>query len=340
MKLNRSQRYARSQVATCLLFIFCFAVVNPCHSLSIVTPTVKGSAAKPFEKKKVAVFGAGGYLGGCVFGFLQRAASLYGTGIAGIASPRCISATGVGSMSLNGILSKHFILAQADESFIKLTDMTSVSSIQGRVSGFDAAVMATRCTVEQRPVTGGTYEKGPNSKTMEFYMDRPRSSSVKGNENPEYSMQLLKNSLEACREAGVKHVVVVETDAEFDESTPVGDKYVMLLESCGIPYTYIQPAGKLENVRDYTYAKGIQGDLKIDALDSSQLGEGTFTGTVFREDLAALCVQSLLSLDWNSKHMIRLQCTAPATPTELTRPVQQEWCVNSSILASLLSPIV
>jgi shikimate 5-dehydrogenase len=36
----------------------------------------KGCAAKPFDKKKIAVFGAGGYLGAVVFGFLQRAASL------------------------------------------------------------------------------------------------------------------------------------------------------------------------------------------------------------------------------------------------------------------------
>jgi hypothetical protein len=36
----------------------------------------KGCAAKPFEKKKVAIFGAGGYLGAVIFGFLQRASSL------------------------------------------------------------------------------------------------------------------------------------------------------------------------------------------------------------------------------------------------------------------------
>ena len=36
----------------------------------------KGCAAKPFDKKKIAVFGAGGDLGAVVFGFLQRAASL------------------------------------------------------------------------------------------------------------------------------------------------------------------------------------------------------------------------------------------------------------------------
>ena len=36
----------------------------------------EGCAAKPFEKKKIAVFGAGGYIGAVIFGFLQRAASL------------------------------------------------------------------------------------------------------------------------------------------------------------------------------------------------------------------------------------------------------------------------
>lgn len=37
---------------------------------------VEGCAAKPLDKKKIAVFGAGGYLGAVIFGFLQRAASL------------------------------------------------------------------------------------------------------------------------------------------------------------------------------------------------------------------------------------------------------------------------
>ena len=44
-------------------------------SLHMAQPP-KGCAAKPFEKKKIAVFGAGGYLGAVLFGFLQRASSL------------------------------------------------------------------------------------------------------------------------------------------------------------------------------------------------------------------------------------------------------------------------
>jgi hypothetical protein len=49
------------------------SIARPSLSLHLAP---KGCAAKPFEKKKIAVFGAGGYLGAVVFGFLQRAASL------------------------------------------------------------------------------------------------------------------------------------------------------------------------------------------------------------------------------------------------------------------------
>jgi hypothetical protein len=317
-----------------------FLVVDHCTSFSMLTPSPKGSAAKPFEKKQVAVFGAGGYLGGCVFGFLQRAGSLYGTGIGGFKNPRSITATSVGSMALNGILSKNFILAFADESFVRPTDMTSASSIQEKLAGFDAAVMGTRYTLERRPVTSGTYEKSPNDKTTEFYMETPRSATIKGNDDPAYSMQIFQNSLEACRKGGLKHIVVVETDSVFDEAAiPVGNKYVKLLESYGVPFTYIRPDGKLENTSDYTYAKGIQGDLKIDALSSDNMDDGTSSNTLFREDVAALCVQSLQSLEWSKSRIIRVQCTGLAAPTELTRKVQLEWCVNSATLASLLSTV-
>jgi hypothetical protein len=71
MNLNRSQSYAPSQVATCLLFIFCLTVVIPCPLLSIVTPTVKGPAAKPFEKKS-AVFVQVDILGAAFLDFCRE----------------------------------------------------------------------------------------------------------------------------------------------------------------------------------------------------------------------------------------------------------------------------
>ena len=310
---------------------------------SVKSPTVvKGSAAKPYEKKKVAVFGAGGYLGACIYGFLQRAGSLYGTGIAGVGAPRSITATAVGSSNLNGVLGKNFILAQADESFVKLTDMTSLDSIRSRVRGFDAAIMATRYTFETRPVTGGSYERTPNDKTLEFYMDKPRSSTVQGLDMPDYSFALLERSLQACQEEGVKRVVVVETDSQFDAAatTNGGRKNVEILEKCGIPYIYVQPLGSLENFRDYTYAKGVQGNLEVNVIEPGSLNSPPAEGNaLYREDLAALCVQSILSLDWSMSGIIQVRSSGATEPIESKKPPNQEWCAKSELLGSLLSPL-
>lgn len=121
----------------------------------------KGSAATPYQKKKVVVVGSGGYLGAMTFGYLQRAASLYGTGIGSI---RCIGATADTSVRLNRVLSKHFTLAQADESYIKLTDLSSVDAITNRLNGWDAIIFGTDLFVQPRSVTANTYEKSPNDK--------------------------------------------------------------------------------------------------------------------------------------------------------------------------------
>ena len=133
------------------------------HGLStrMVVRKPQGCAAKPFEKKKVAVLGGGGYLGALTLGFLQRAASLYGTGIGNF---RCIGATADTAGRLNSVLGRNFCLAQADESFIKLTDMTSVDMIATRLQGWDALILGTDLFLQTRPVTGGTYERTPNDK--------------------------------------------------------------------------------------------------------------------------------------------------------------------------------
>ena len=328
-------------------------VLQPGTSYSPSAPiVVKGSAAKPYEKKKVAVFGGGGYLGACIFGFLQRAGSLYGTGIAGINSPRAITATAAGSQSLNGVLGKNFVLAQADESFVKLTDMTSVESIRSRVKGFDAVVLATLYTLEPRPVTGGSYERTPNDKTLEFYMDRPRSLTIQGSYDPEYCGLMFQKTLEACREEGVKRVIVIETDRQFGVTEVRSDKYVETLSTSGIPYLYIQPDGTLENLPDYTYAKGVQGDLSIseDLIQENSMNPSS-GGTLYREDLAAFCAQSIMSLDWRECKVVRITSggggggggpvtTSPPSPSRGAKPSNQQWCVNSERLATLLTQMM
>jgi hypothetical protein len=301
----------------------------------------------------VAVVGCGGYLGACIFGFLQRAGSLYGTGIAGINSPRAITATSAGSQSLNGVLGKNFVLAQADESFVKLTDMTSVESIRSRVKGFDAVILATLYTLEPRPVTGGSYERTPNDKTLEFYMDRPRSLTIQGSYDPEYCGQMFQNTLEACRAEGVKRIVVLETDRSFGITEVPTDRYVETLSTSGTPYLYIQPDGTLENLPDYTYAKGVQGDLCISEdliheglVDTTNPSSSSGT-TLYREDLAAFCAQSIMSLDWTECKVVRITSSGgsglaplPSALRGANKPPNQQWCVNSERLATLLTQMM
>jgi hypothetical protein len=308
-------------------------------SLSMSTPgpfVNKGAAAKPYEKQKVAVFGAGGYLGGCIYGFLQRAGSLYGTGISGVGGgPRAIVATSAGSVSLNGVLSKNFVLAQADESFVKLTDMTNMEAVQSRLKNFDAAILATRFTLEPRPVTLGSYEKSPNDKAMEFYMERPRVATVKGMDDPEYSMQLFHNILQASKSEGLRHLLVLETDSEFDGY--VGDKYLQKLEETGIPYTYIRPIGSLENSKDFTYAKGVQSRMKVTqamSLDDFK----AISGSLYREDVAAVCVQALLSLDWYTNRVLQVEQVGSLDKEKGGKAIpQREWCMNSDKLQVMLA---
>lgn len=272
------------------LIFFLFGV-----SSAMVATNIKGTAAKPYDKKRVVVVGAGGYLGGCIYGFLQRASSLYGTGIQSTqGSPRAITATAIGSVALNKVLGMNFILAQADESFVKLTDMSSLDAIEERVKGFDAAILATRCTLEKRPVTLGSYEKSPNDKTYEFYFEKPKSKNIIANDDKDLAMEMFINSLEACREGGIKRVVVVETDGQFDgvdDSSSPHEKYLDVLKKCGISYTYIQLDGKLENSRsDYTFAMGIQGNLQLELVDDLSYSKES-SNSIYREDLAAVCVQ-------------------------------------------------
>lgn len=110
--------------------------------------------------------GNGGYLGGILFGYLQRAASIYSTGIGGTSSSRSIrsiGATADTSLRLNRILSQHFVLAFADEASIKLTNLSSgAEPIRERMMGFDAIVLPTNIYVEQKKVTPNTYEMTPN----------------------------------------------------------------------------------------------------------------------------------------------------------------------------------
>jgi hypothetical protein len=182
---------------------------------------------------QVAVIGGGGYIGALTFGFLQRAGSLYGTGL----SPncRCIGATSATALQLNTILGKNFCLAQADESFIKLTNLESVEAIQKRLEGYDAVILGNEMVVDTRPVTAGTFEKGPNDKTLEIFWDLYRGNGMSPEAAPR-AEKIIDNTLQACQLAGIQHVVGVATSDSGNTNT---EKFVQQIKGCGVPYSLI-----------------------------------------------------------------------------------------------------
>ncbi|KAL3785082.1 hypothetical protein HJC23_001460 [Cyclotella cryptica] len=305
----------------------------------------EGCAAKPYEKKKIAVFGAGGYLGATVFGFLQRAASIYGTGISGGSSPRAIGATRTTSEALNKVLTPCFKLAYAGEDLVRLVDSTNKDYIKERLKSFDAAILGTVYQLEQRSVTGNTYEKTPNDKTFEFYLDERYGARGGGvpRDCSDYHISMFESAIQACKESGsIKHVVVLETPR-----TPRPRDFISILEREGISYTYIR-ANSLKKDLTYSFEKGVKEKLTVALLsevsripphtDEPNNGEKA----VFREDIAALIVQCLMSLNWEESRIIEVSATSETissnslTEKKSKQRFDKEWCPNSNVYAEML----
>jgi len=316
-------------------------------SLSAATKANEGCAARPFEKKKIAVFGAGGYLGAIVFGFLQRAASIYGTGISGGSSPRAIGATRTTSEALNKVLTPCFKLAYAGEDLVRLVKSTDKDYIKDRLKSFDAAILGTVYQLEQRTVTGNTYEKTPNDKTFDFYLDERYGAREDGapEDGSDYHVSMFESAIQACRESGsIQHVVVLETP----RTTRPMD-FIRILEREGMSYTYIR-ARHLKKDLTYSFEKGVKEKLNValvaggssifPSLDEPKNDENA----VFREDIAALIVQCLMSLNWKESRVIEVSSASESIesnnyPTEKKskQRFDKEWCPNSDVYAEMLA---
>ena len=302
----------------------------------------KGCAAIPFEKKKIAVFGAGGYLGSTVFGFLQRAGSIYGTGISGLSSPRALAATSTSSDALNKVLASSFKLAYAGEDLIRLIDTSYVDHIIERVRSYDAAVLGTTYQLEKRAVTLNTYEKTPNDKTYDFYLDEKYGAWENDvpSDDSEYHVKLFMNAVQACLESGtIRHLVVIETPRTYDPQV-----FVNILEEAGIPYTYIRVKGTLIKDISFSFDKGVKDSLAI-----AQYRAGTVypidaevyenERPIYREDIAALVVQSLMSLDWQESRILEVSSSPNSLKnfvTDSKSRIDRDWCVGSQLLAQSL----
>lgn len=348
-----TSRFATASIAALMAFSGTDAFAPPqshtigaerASSSSLFMQPPKGCAAKAYEKKKIAVFGAGGYLGANVFGFLQRAAALYGTGISGSSSPRAICATNAGSEALNKVLGPGFKLAYAGEDLIRLVDNSDKDYIKERVKGFDAAILGTTYQLEQRPVTMGTYETNVNSKAYEMYLDEKYGAwevNIPSNDDSIHTT-IFKNSVQACKEAGMSHLVVLETPKT---ENPID--FLNILKEEGIAYTYVRTACPMVKDKFYTFEKGISNNLQVSSLSAgSELTQKSENNPpILRTDMAALMVQSLMSLDWAESRILEVSPSPDSTiSTEYgamrsKQTFHKEWCPNSELLAETLSAL-
>jgi hypothetical protein len=174
--------------------------------------------------------------------------------------------------------------------------------------------------------------------SWDVYWDEPKGAFVESLPAPEDAKdRILSNFVQAATLAGVKHIICVVTE----DCT----KTTELVASSGIPYTIIYSPVGVVDTPDYTYQKGVQGDLVITHFES-EVDENSRVGVpVCREDLSAVCVQCLQTLNWNESRRISIASRGPIDKSLLLpdgrskKRVDQQWCVNSFVLEDKLANI-
>jgi hypothetical protein len=218
-----------------------------------------------------------------------------------------------------------------------------VDYIKERLESFDAAILSTVYQLEERSVTGNTYEKTPNDKTLEFYMDERYGANEVDAPEDGYHVQLFETAVRACKESGsIRHLVVLETP----RTTERVEDFISILEREEMKYTYIR-ARHLKKDKMYSFEKGVKEKLAIKLHDgtSSLLDESKYEdeAAVFREDVAALIVQSLMTLDWNKSRILEVSATSESIVSSVStekrskQKFDREWCPNSGIYAEMLA---
>ena len=274
--------------------------------------------------------------------------SRYGTGIAGQPfSPRAICATSGGSEALNKVLAAAFKLAFAGEGLVRLVDIdtSDAGRIADRLRGFDAAVLGTTYQLERRRVAG----KGLMDTTYEFCLGNrygALENNVPDDDDPIHAT-IFRDSVRACRDAGLSHLVVLETPRTADPMN-----FVLILEEEDVPYTYLRTMAALEKDKGYTFEKGIANRLRVaevTAVSSATMlpfdeRSADEKEPVRQEDLAAMAVQCLLTLDWGARRILQVSAEPGGVSSGYggRRPPRgqrfdREWCPNSELLADALS---
>ena len=270
--------------------------------------------------------GTAGYAGAIAFGYLQRAANQYGSGIDHAA---LLGATAESVKKCNRVLAKSFLQAYAADDNVILTNLFSVDAIADWLQEYDALIMGTDLGVAVRDVTPGTYETR-NEVTCEVYWPAPRNLNAVPENWPDLRDLVLRNVLEAARLVGLEHICLVDDAKDY--------QFLNALHASGVPYTCLGPtAVQMVDHPNYTCRMGVLEKLETRNLRAQQRMPSS--RYLHREDVAALAVQALMSLDWRSSRCLAVTSNGKAKDDfgkAATRNEKTEWCQNSYILEEAL----
>ena len=247
------------------------------------------------------------------------------------------------------VLVSRFRLAYAGEDLMRIVDTSDINHIKDRLKDFDGCILGTTYQLEQRSVSLNTYEKNPNDKTFELYLDE-RYGVFENNvpsDDADIHTSIFRNSVQACKEAGISHLLVVET-----ARTVRPMDFVKILEEEGVAYTYMRTMSALKKDKEYTFEKGITNKLEVvrlpagSSLASFDAQKSENEPAVYREDLAALIVQSLMTLDWGESRILEVSSSPGSTVSsgyggKMRKGLRfdRDWCPNSELMADILSAL-
>ena len=192
----------------------------------------------------------------------------------------------------------------------------------------------------------------------EIYWGSPQGSFYVSDEEESITQQvqneIVSNIIDGAKLAGIQHAFVVYGDNPSNSNNNNNDNtsiendngYRKLIES-KIPYTLIRTSAQsyVKSTPSYTFKSGIQ-QPNMSLSTTSVTKE---LQAICLEDLAAVCVQCIQSLDWTTSRTIYVSGGDDIDPTQEqqqqavattnnVRPDQQ-LCVNSYILRDKLANI-
>ena len=199
--------------------------------------------------------------------------------------------------------------------------------------------------------------------SWEVYWGSPVGSSFYVNEEEQQNevqikKEILQNFIEGAKLAkSIQHAFVVG----HNENQKDHIHYMELLREAKIPYTFIITSRDTYTTAtpNYTFQKGIQNDITItpttlqqqqlDSVDNDSnniLPSSILLQPICLEDLAAVCVQAIQSVDYTKNQILNVSSNGPldlksdGTTTTTKLRMDQQWCVNSNTIRMKLEQIL